>query len=357
MDRIDFRSDTVTWPTAAMREAMATANVGDDVYGEDPTVNALEEKAAALVGMEDALFVASGTMGNLVSILTHCGRGDEAIVGARSHTLTAEAGGMAALGGVIPRVLPTDDIGRMGLDEIRAAINEDDPHLARTRLILLENSFGAANGYPLPETYFAGVAEIAREHGLSVHVDGARFFNAVAALGVQPSSITQHVDSLTFCLSKGLCAPVGSLLCGSRGFVSQARRARKILGGGMRQAGVIAAAGHVALDEMVPRLPDDHANTRRLVTGLQGIPGIELVGPEAKTNIVFFRLGNEVPFDQATVTRKLRQNGNIWIDGYGSKGFRAVTHYWIGPQDVDAFLTQLQAILQKDVLALRDATP
>lgn len=352
MDRIDFRSDTVTWPTDAMRDAMASARVGDDVYGEDPTVNALEERAASILGKEAGLFVASGTMGNLASILAHAGRGEEAIVGQYSHSISSEAGGMAALGGIVPRILPTDEFGRMRVEDIRAAVNEDDPHLAPTRLILLENSFGARNGYPLPESYFAQVAEVARENNLRVHVDGARFFNAVVALGLDPATLAQHVDSITFCLSKGLSAPVGSVICGSRSFIERARRMRKILGGAMRQAGILAAAGLVALDQMIERLEDDHSHAQRLVKGLQRIPGIVVSPPEVKTNIVFFGLDENVPFDRDYVARRLREEGNVWIDGYGTRNFRAVTHYWIGPQEVDLLLELLSTILSQEDIAL-----
>lgn len=355
MDRIDFRSDTVSWPTEAMREAMASARVGDDVYGEDPTVNELQERAAGLMGMEAALFVASGTMGNLSAILAHAGRGDEAIAGQNSHTVSAEAGGMAALGGVMPRILPTDQFGRMSLDELEAAVNDDDPHYATTRLILLENTVGARNGFPLPPAYFGDVAQIARNHRLRVHVDGARFFNATVALGVAPTAITQHVDSVTFCLSKGLCAPVGSLLCGSHDFIKHARRARKILGGSMRQAGILAAAGLVGLESMIERLEDDHANARRLADGLQQIPGITVDGPEVKTNIVFFHLDEQASVAKEEVVRHLREDGNIWIEAYGAGEFRAVTHYWIGVREVDLFLELIREILTEGV-ALRGAS-
>lgn len=352
MDRIDFRSDTVTWPTAAMREAMASARVGDDVYGEDPTVNALEDRAASILGMEAGLFVASGTMGNLAAILAHAGRGDEAIVGQHSHSISAEAGGMAALGGIVPRVLPTDEFGRMRIDDIRAAINEDDPHHAPTRLILLENSFGARNGYPLPESYFADVAQVARANDLRVHVDGARFFNAVVALGIDPAAISQHVDSVTFCLSKGLSAPVGSVICGSRTFIKRARRARKILGGAMRQAGILAAAGLVALDHMIERLEDDHIHARRLADGLQRIPGIDVRPPQVRTNIVYFHLHEDVPFGKDNVARRLHEEANVWVDAYGTRDFRAVTHYWIGSEEVDLLLDRLRTILAQEEIAL-----
>lgn len=330
---------------------MASARVGDDVYGEDPTVNALEQRAASLLGMEAGLFVASGTMGNLASVLAHAGRGDEAIIGRNSHSISSEAGGMAALGGVVPRILPTDTFGRMRIEDIQAAVNEDDPHLAPSRLILLENTFGAHNGYPLPESYFAEVAAVARENGLSVHMDGARFFNAVVALGSNPANIARHVDSITFCLSKGLCAPVGSVICGSASFIKRARRTRKILGGAMRQVGVLAAAGLVSLDSMIERLEDDHASARRLAEGLRQIPGIVVTPPEVRTNIVFFKLGENAPFGSDYVVRRLREGANIWIGGNGARGFRAVTHYWIGSEEVDLLLEHLRSILSEEAIA------
>ena len=276
MDRIDFRSDTVSWPTPAMREAMASARVGDDVYGEDPTVNELEALAAARVGKEAGLFVSSGTMGNLAAVLAHAGRGDEAILGEDSHVFCWEAGGMAALGGVMPHPLPTDAIGRLDPGAVEGAMRWDDPHLPRSRLVLVENSYGAKHGYPLPPAYFAEIAAVARQNGLAVHMDGARLFNAAVAQNIDAAELTRHVDSVTFCLSKGLCAPVGSVLCGSADFIYRARRARKSLGGGMRQAGVLAAAGLVALNEMIDRLADDHAHARRLAEGLARLPGVRV---------------------------------------------------------------------------------
>ena len=212
MDRVDFRSDTVSWPTPAMREAMASARVGDDVYGEDPTVNELEALAAVKTGKEAALFVASGTMGNLTAILSHATRGDEAIVGADSHTYLWEAGGMAAVGGIVPHPQPTDENGRMDLAQIEASVRPDDPHLPQSRLILVENSYGGKNGYPIPANYFADIQALARRHNMAVHMDGARMFNATVALSADPPKLTQYVDSLSFCLSKGLCAPWAELL-------------------------------------------------------------------------------------------------------------------------------------------------
>ncbi|HSH04997.1 MAG TPA: low-specificity L-threonine aldolase [Anaerolineae bacterium] len=344
MDKIDLRSDTVTWPTVAMREAMAAAPVGDDVYGEDPTILALEGRAAELVGMESALFVASGTMGNLVGILTHGGRGDEAIVGADAHTFYWEGGGMATLGGITPRPLPTDHSGRMDLDQVRQAIRADDPHFPRSRLILTENSYGAKYGAAIPADYFAQLRQIADEAGLSVHLDGARFFNAVTALGVEPTEITQYVDSISICLSKGLCAPVGSILCGSAEFIGRARRIRKSVGGGMRQAGILGAAGLIALDEMRLRLAEDHARARRIATGLAEIPGIEIELERVQTNILYFRVTADV--SSRTLVNRLREEANILLDSDNEgQPIRIVTHYWIDDAAVDKLLKAIREIV------------
>lgn len=345
MDRIDFRSDTVTWPTAAMREAIAAAPVGDDVYGEDPTVNELEALAAEMVGKEAGLFVASGTMGNLTAILTHANRGAAAIAGRDAHAIRYEAGGLSALGGVVPRTLPTNEEGRLNPAAVDALAAEEDEHVPRAALLLLENSYGARNGYPLPPVYLQQTAAVARRHGLAVHLDGARLFNAAVALGVAPAAITEHVDSVTFCLSKGLCAPVGSVLCGSADFVARARRTRKVLGGGMRQAGVIAAAGLVSLRAMVERLTEDHANARRLAEGLAAIPGVAVAPPAVRTNIIFFRLEDGVPVTAGEVADHLRVRANIWVGANGPRSFRAVTHYWIGREEVDLLLDTLRELL------------
>ena len=326
-----------------MRRAMAEARVGDDVYGEDPTVNALEALAAEKVGMEAGLFVASGTMGNLVAILTHAGRGEEAIVGADAHTISWEAGGMAVLGGIVPHPLPTDEIGRMDVAALAAAIRPEDTHLPRTRLVLLENSYGAKYGAPIPPDYFEAVAGVAGEHNLALHLDGARLFNAATALDVAPVAITQHVDSVSFCLSKGLCAPVGSVLCGSQPFIHEARRTRKVVGGGMRQAGILAAAGIVALEEMVPRLGEDHANAQRLAQGLAELPGIVIEPERVQTNIVFFELADSVRLDAEAVVTRL-QADNIWLGTSGPRRFRAVTHCWVGDREVDQLLEGLRRI-------------
>lgn len=345
MDKIDFRSDTVTWPTPTMRVAMAQAIVGDDVYGEDPTVNELEALAANMTGKEAALFVSSGTMGNLTAILSHAGRGDEAIVGLDSHSYLHEAGGMAALGGVTPFPLPTDNLGRMDVPTIEFSIREDDPHYPRSRLILLENSYGAKNGAAVPLSYFEQVATVARRNGLVVHLDGARLFNGTVALAVPAGTITQYVDSVTFCLSKGLCAPAGSILCGTAEFIQRARRIRKLLGGGMRQAGVLAAAGLVALREMTGRLADDHAKAAYLASGLAQIPGLTLHPTPVQTNIVFFSLTNDVQESPAGIIHHLRQKANIWLGQSGPRSFRAVTHYWIDWPHIDLFIKTLDAIL------------
>jgi len=345
VDRIDFRSDTVSWPTPEMRRAMAAATVGDDVYGEDPTVNRLEAVAAERLGMEAGLFVASGTMGNLAATLCHAGRGDEAILGYESHVFQWEAGGMAALGGIMPHPLPTDSEGRMDPAAVEAAVRDDDPHLPRTRLLLVENTFGGRAGAPLPAPYFARLREIADRHALAVHLDGARLFNAAVALGVETHELTRDVDSATFCLSKGLCAPVGSVLCGSRDFVDRARRVRKSLGGGMRQAGVLAAAGLVALEQMTARLADDHAHASMLAEGLAGIAGIRVDPASVKTNVVHFELTPESGLLPEELGRRLLEEHGIGLGIYPPELLRAVTHYWVGPAEVGALLDALRKIL------------
>ncbi|MFN2138176.1 MAG: low-specificity L-threonine aldolase [Candidatus Promineifilaceae bacterium] len=345
MDRFDFRSDTVSWPTPVMREAMALAPVGDDVYGEDPTVNALEALAAEKVGKEAALFVASGTMGNLVAAMSHASRGDEMIVGRDSHIMRWEAGSVAALGGIVPLTLNTDAFGRMSLEEIESSISPDDVHLPRTRLIHVENTYGEKFAYPIAPDYFAAVSELAQRQNLAVHLDGARLFNAAVALGIEARDITRHADSVTFCLSKGLCAPVGSVLCGSSEFIDKARRMRKALGGGMRQAGILAAAGIVALEQMIDRLAEDHRHAAQLAAGLATIPAVTLDPEMVRTNMVFFDLANEVTQSAEDVVRELRQAANIWLGSNGPRGFRAVTHYWINADDVALFLEAFGAIV------------
>jgi threonine aldolase len=333
MKIVDLRSDTLTRPTPAMSRAMAEAEVGDDVFGEDPTVNKLEAMAAERLGKDAALYVASGTMGNLVSLLAHCGRGEEIILGSLSHTFFFEQGGSSAVGGIHPRTIPNQPDGTLPLPEIEAAIRADNVHFPRTRLIVLENTHNLCSGYPLGIDYMQAVGDIARRHDLKIHVDGARFFNAAAALGVAPDRLAAEADSISFCLSKGLGAPVGSVICGSRDFIAQARRARKVVGGGMRQAGVLAAAGIAALTEMVDRLADDHANARKLAEGLADMPGLAVDLSQIKTNIVYFGLARE----DITVEQLVKTLGDegVRMLPVGVGRIRAVTHYHITAEDID----------------------
>ncbi len=341
MDRIDLRSDTVSWPTPDMRRAMAEAPVGDDVYGEDPTVNRLEALAAEKLGKEAGLFVASGTMGNLVAVLAHCGRGDEIILGDRAHTHIYEAGGISALGGVHPRPVSVQPDGTLPLDAIRRAIRPVDVHFPRTRLIALENTQGTVGGIPVPKSYIDAVGEIAREHGLKLHIDGARIFNAATALGCPVAELVAAADSVTFCLSKGLIAPVGSVLVGSRAFIDEARRARKILGGGMRQAGILAAAGLIALEKMTLRLDEDHAHARMLAEGLAEMPAIEIDPGRVMTNMVFFALREEAGMTAPALAERLKAY-NIWMMARDDRGFRAVTHYWIRREHIAQVLDAIR---------------
>lgn len=289
MKTVDLRSDTVTQPTPAMRAAMMAAPLGDDVFGDDPTVNALQERIAALTGKEAALYMASGTQSNLCGILAHCGRGDEYIVGQLAHTYRYEGGGAAVFGSVQPQPLTQDAQGHMQLADIAAAIKPDDPHFARTRLLCLENTW---NGHVMSDGYLRSATALAREKGLNTHLDGARVFNAAVASAAPGQAtlarlreIADHFDSLSVCFSKGLGAPVGSALCGSRELIERARRIRKMAGGGLRQAGLLAACALHALDHHVDRLADDHANACRLAEGLEGIDGLTV--KSAQTNIVF----------------------------------------------------------------------
>lgn len=342
---IDFRSDTVTQPTPAMRKAMYEAEVGDDVYGEDPTVNRLQELAAQRLGKEAGILVLSGTMGNLVSLLTHCGRGDEAIMGNRAHTFTSEQGGAAGVGGIHSHSLPTQPDGTLKLAEIEAAIRSDNEHYPRTKLICVENTHNNMGGRVLRPMYMKAVGELARRHKIKVHVDGARIFNAAVALGVDASVLAEDADSLTFCLSKGLACPVGSLIVGSHAFIREARRNRKILGGGMRQAGVFAAAGIVALNEMIERLEDDHQNARHLAEGLANIPGIKLDPTTVETNILFFELVNEKITPQALAAR-LKEQG-VLIGAGAARRIRMVTHYGIEAAHIAYALRAFQQMMEE----------
>ena len=342
MKYIDLRSDTITRPTPAMREAMARAEVGDDVYGEDPTVNRLEAMAAEILGKEAGLFVASGTMGNLVALLAHCRRGDEVILGDKSHTFRYEQGGMAALGGIVPHLIPNREDGTMALEAIEAAIRPYNIHFPRSRLVALENTHNVCHGVPLTAEYTQAVGDLAHAHGLKLHIDGARIFNAEAALGVPARELAAPADSVTFCLSKGLCAPVGSVLVGDGDFIARARRARKLVGGGMRQAGVLAAAGIVALEEMRPRLAEDHRRARRLAEGWRALDGLEV--PPVHTNMIYFSLEEAVPMTAAQLVERLKARGVLLL-AVGRRTFRAVTHYWIDDAAVEQAIAAMAEVL------------
>ncbi|OED42498.1 low-specificity L-threonine aldolase [Chromatiales bacterium (ex Bugula neritina AB1)] len=326
---MDFRSDTVTLPTSAMRQAMAAAAVGDDVYGEDPTVNALEALAADKLGFEAALFASSGTQTNLLALLAHCERGDEYIVGQQAHTYKYEGGGAAILGSIQPQPLEFRDDGTLSLSAIEAAIKPDDFHFAKTRLIALENT---VSGKVLPLHYLATMREFVDNRGLTMHLDGARVFNASVALGVNITEVVQYFDSVSVCLSKGLCAPVGSVLCGSAGLIQRARRWRKVLGGGMRQAGFIAAAGIVALNENVERLADDHNNAKALFDGLRSLEAFNLTNESVRTNMVFLNCGAAVANELAAHLLK----HDILISP--ADHVRLVLHKDITANDVDTMI-------------------
>ena len=338
MKTVDLRSDTVTQPTPAMRAAMMAAPLGDDVFGDDPTVNALQEHMAALTGKEAALFMPSGTQSNLCGILAHCGRGDEYIVGQLAHTYRYEGGGAAVFGSVQPQPLTQDAQGRMALADIAAAIKPDDPHFARTRLLCLENTW---NGHVMPDEYLRTATALAREKGLNTHLDGARVFNAAVASAAPEQTtfarlreIADHFDSLSVCFSKGLGAPVGSALCGSRELIARARRIRKMAGGAMRQAGLLAAAALHALEHHVDRLADDHALAERLAEGLHGVDGIRV--RSADTNIVFADVADER--GPALLAHLQAQN----ILATGLIGLRFVTHLDVDAAGIDRAIASVR---------------
>jgi len=346
----------VTQPTKAMRETMAIAPVGDDVYGEDPSVRRLEERMADILGKEAGLFIASGTMGNLVALLAHAGRGDEVILGDMSHTFLYEGGGISALGSIHPHTLPNLDDGTLDLERIRLALrNPDDSHAPRTRMIVLENTHNRCGGIALTADYCNQVAALAVEHGLILHLDGARLFNAAVALDCPITDLTQPFDSVTVCLSKGLGAPVGSVLCGSRDFIREAHRIRKLVGGGMRQAGILAAAGLYALDHHLDRLTEDHENAAMLARGIAEIDG--LTCPQAQTpatgawtNLVYFTVDGEAigrrQLDAFELSKRLKAQG-VLAHALGSDGkkIRMVTHLDVGPSDIETALTKLRSCL------------
>ena len=334
MSIIDLRSDTVTVPTPAMRQAMVTAEVGDDVYGEDPTVNRLEAMTADLLGFEAALFVPSGTQSNLLALMSHCERGDEYIVGQQAHTYKYEGGGAAILGSIQPQPLEFEPDGTLDLQRVANAIKPDDFHFARSRLLCLENTVG---GKVLPLAYLAEARRFTTEHGLQLHLDGARLFNAAVKLGVNAREISQYFDSVSVCLSKGLGAPVGSVLCGSQSLIKKARRWRKVVGGGMRQAGILAAAGIYALEHNIERLAVDHANAQRLAQGLAQIPALEFDPAAVQTNMVF------VPLEKSraqALAEFLRPRG-VLISA--NNPIRLVTHLDVSDEAIDTALESIRA--------------
>jgi len=345
MSMIDLRSDTVTQPTVEMRRAMADAGVGDDVYGEDPTVNRLEAEAAELFGQEAGLLVTSGTQGNLVALLTHAPRGSEVIVGDKAHIFVYEQGGLASLGGLIPHTVPVQSDGTLRLDDIGRAIRADDDHFPRTRVVAVENTQGTVGGVAVSADYTHQVAELAHQRNLRLHIDGARIFNAAVACDRSPQQMMAGADSLTFCLSKGLGAPAGSVLVGPRDFIREARRYRKVLGGGMRQAGVLAAAGRVGLNRIRPQLATDHAHAAYLAEQLAGIDAIELESQH--TNFVFFHLTEDAPV-AATELPALLEREKILLrpyPGYVNR-FRVVMHHWIDQAKIDQVVATLKRVLR-----------
>ena len=343
MELIDLRSDTVTKPTPEMREVMAKAEVGDDVYEDDPTVNRLQEIAAGMLGKEAALFVPSGTMGNLLALLTHCQRGEEVIVGDQSHIYLNEAGGMAALGGIQPCPVKNQGDGTLALDDILASIRTEDVHHPITRLICLENTQNICGGVPLTAAYTLAVGDLAHSHNLRLHLDGARIFNSAIAQNMSAKDLAAPADSVMFCLSKGLCSPIGSILVGTRAFIKRAKHFRKILGGGMRQVGIIAAAGIYSLENMIERLDDDHARARKLADGLKQVNGLVVDAGSPSTNMVYFNLSDEIALNAEQIAEKMKQRG-ILLGPESAARFRLVTHYWIDDSAVD-----------KTVLAFREA--
>ena len=328
MEFVDLRSDTVTQPTPEMREAMAKAEVGDDVYRDDPTVNRLESLAAGMLGKEAAIFVPSGTMGNLLALLVHCPRGDEVIVGDQSHIYLNEAGGMSALGGIQPCPVRNRADGTLALEDILASIRTEDVHHPITRLICLENTQNVCGGVPLTVEYTRQVGELARKNQLSLHIDGARIFNAAVVQNLSVKELVAPADSVMFCLSKGLASPVGSMLAGTQKFIARARHLRKMLGGGMRQAGVLAAAGIISLEKMTKRLEEDHVRAKDLAEGLKQIKGVEVDAGSPSTNMVYFNLRDEVTLSVDQIMDEMRKRG-VLVDWAAPRRFRLVTHCWV----------------------------
>ena len=343
MKKIDLRSDTITLPTKEMLDAIDRADLGDDVFQEDPTINQLEELAAKRFNKQAALFVPSGTMANLVAVLSHCQRGDEVILGDQAHTFLYEAGGISSFGGVHSRQLVNQADGTIAIDDIKHAIRKEDVHFPTTRLICLENTHNRCFGMPLSSDYVNSVAEVAKNNSIFVHVDGARIFNAAVSLGTPVAELTDEIDSVSFCLSKGLSAPAGSLLCGSENFIYRARRNRKALGGGMRQAGILAAAGIVALENMTERIADDHQNARALAEGISDIKGISIDLDKIQTNIIYFSLDH--PKIESSLFLDKMCEKNIHFFELGPSWYRLVTHNGISKDDVSNVVEEFRQLL------------
>ena len=344
MKNIDLRSDTVTLPTRSMLDAIASAHLGDDVFQEDPTINKLESLAAETMGKEAGLLVPSGTMANLTSVLSHCDRGSEVILGDQAHTFMYEAGGISAFGGVHSRQISNQPDGTLKLEDIKSAVRQDNVHFPQTRLICLENTHNRCSGMPLTVEYTKNVAELAGDHGISVHLDGARIFNAATALDVNVRELSEPVDSVSFCLSKGLSAPVGSLVCGSQDFIAQARRNRKALGGGMRQAGIIAASGIVALTTMVDRISDDHRNARTLAEGIAKINGLSIALDIVRTNIVYFSLElHDIPGE--VLVSRMSELGIHFFE-LSPHTYRLVTHADVDENDMETTLEAFKTVME-----------
>jgi threonine aldolase len=337
MEYVDLRSDTVTKPTPEMREVMAEAEVGDDVFRDDPTVNRLEELAAEKMGKDAALFVPSGTMGNLIALLVHCQRGDEVILGNQSHIYLNEAGGMSALGGIQPYPIPNQKDGTLAFEDIVASIRDEDVHHPITRLICLENTQNICGGVPLTVEYTKKVGEVARDNNLSLHIDGARIFNAAVAQNVSVKELVKPADSVMFCLSKGLVSPIGSMLVGTNKFIARARHIRKMLGGGMRQVGIVAAAGIISLEKMVDRLSDDHARARKLADGLRQIDGIDVDDDAPHTNMIYLNLSEDAKVDMEQMGKRMKDSG-VLLDVFHPRRLRLVTHYWVDDEAVEKSL-------------------
>ena len=338
--KIDLRSDTVTLPSPEMLQAISQADLGDDVFSEDPTVNALEKKASDIVGKEAALIVPSGTMGNLVSILVHCSRGDEVILGDQAHTFLYEAGGISAFGGIHSRQLKNQNDGTIDLNDIENSIREENVHFPPTTLICLENTHNRCFGAPLKPDYMKSVAGIAKQNNCNIHLDGARIFNASVALGIDVKELTKDVDSLTFCLSKGLSAPVGSIICGDAYFIKKARHIRKALGGGMRQAGIIAKFGEIALENMLEQINIDHQNALMLAEGLANFNAVKIDLDKIHTNIVYFKLHEA----QNMLADKMKEAGILFFEVSPNR-YRLVTHYGINSNHIQQVLDTFKAVL------------